>query len=67
MKRCWDNDPEKRPTANELKQIFKEWMKKYPEEEDKEKRIPVPCNYNLFWTKIILYSFFIYYFIDQFC
>ena len=45
MKRCWDNDPEKRPTANELKQIFLEWFQEYPI--DEEKRIPVPGNYNL--------------------
>ena len=48
MKRCWDNDPEKRPSAEELKWIFLEWTKKYPIEGDKEKRIPVPGNYNLF-------------------
>ena len=46
MKSCWDNDPEKRPTANELKQIFIEWDIQYPTEEDEEKRIPVPGNYS---------------------
>jgi len=44
MKRCWDNDPEKRPTAKELRRIFGKWDKKYPIEKDKEKRIPVPGN-----------------------
>ncbi|POG69508.1 hypothetical protein GLOIN_2v1626294 [Rhizophagus irregularis DAOM 181602=DAOM 197198] len=44
MKRCWNNDPEKRPTANELSNIFLKWSIKYPIEEDKEKRIPIPEN-----------------------
>ncbi|CAB4395503.1 unnamed protein product [Rhizophagus irregularis] len=44
MKRCWDNDPEKRPTAKALANTFDEWNKKYPMEEDEEKRIPVPDN-----------------------
>ncbi|RGB35998.1 kinase-like domain-containing protein [Rhizophagus diaphanus] len=44
MKRCWDNDPQKRPTVNELENIFSLWMKIYPLEKDNEKRIPVPEN-----------------------
>ncbi|GBB84515.1 hypothetical protein RclHR1_11090003 [Rhizophagus clarus] len=42
MKRCWDTNPKKRPTAKELKWIFMEWNKKYPLEEDNEKRVPIP-------------------------
>ncbi|GBC08323.1 hypothetical protein RclHR1_08020006 [Rhizophagus clarus] len=44
MKRCWDNDPKKRPTANELIPIFLKWTRKYPAEKDEEKRVPVPEN-----------------------
>jgi hypothetical protein len=35
-------------TASELRNIFFEWMKEYPMEEDEEKRIPIPSNYSLF-------------------
>ncbi|RIA94084.1 kinase-like domain-containing protein [Glomus cerebriforme] len=41
MKRCWDNDPEKRPRVYELEEIFFEWIKCYPIEDGK-KRISVP-------------------------
>jgi serine/threonine protein kinase len=34
MKRCWDDDPEKRPTASELKKIFNDWLGKYYTPED---------------------------------
>ena len=57
MKRCWDNDPEKRLTAEELKRFFGEWVVQYPMEKNKEKRIPVPgnyCNYDLFIFKLYL-------------
>ncbi|CAB4395553.1 unnamed protein product [Rhizophagus irregularis] len=44
MKRCWGNNPEKRPTADELEYIFGKWDTTYPMEEEEEKRIPVPEN-----------------------
>ena len=28
MKRCWDMDPLKRPTASEIKKIIENWKKK---------------------------------------
>ncbi|GBB85965.1 hypothetical protein RclHR1_01240016 [Rhizophagus clarus] len=37
MKRCWDNVPEKKPTANELAIIFRQWDVKYQLKEMKQK------------------------------
>ncbi|GBC03671.1 hypothetical protein RclHR1_05250007 [Rhizophagus clarus] len=44
MRRCWDNDPEKRPTAKELSEIFDVWSTKYLMEMDYKKRKSVPEN-----------------------
>ncbi|UZO16463.1 uncharacterized protein OCT59_007851 [Rhizophagus irregularis] len=44
MKRCWDNNPEKRPTVDEVEDIFGKWDTTYSMEEEEEKRIPVPEN-----------------------
>ena len=30
MKKCWDSNPNKRPTAKELIKYFKEWKNEYP-------------------------------------
>jgi serine/threonine protein kinase len=45
MIRCWDNNPNKRPTAKELVMIFDEWDDKYSKGNDNKERIPVPGNY----------------------
>ncbi|CAB5363181.1 unnamed protein product [Rhizophagus irregularis] len=44
MNKCWNNNPDKRPTADELSKIFEKWSDKFPIELDEEKRKPVPEN-----------------------
>jgi hypothetical protein len=39
----------KRPTSSELREIFFEWREKYPIEDDEEKRISIPGNYDLYF------------------
>jgi len=52
MKKCWDPNPNKRPTAQELADYFKEWLKKYYIYSE---RIPAPGN-----NRFILYLYNIY-------
>jgi serine/threonine protein kinase len=46
MRRCWDNDPDKRPTAKELSEIFDVWSTKYLMEMNYKMRIPIPPGKN---------------------
>jgi len=42
MKRCWDSDPDKRPTVEELYGNFRKWYYDAFDFNDYKKRIPVP-------------------------
>src|SRR2546430_13598779 len=42
MKRCWDPDPYKRPTAEEINKNFKKLHRKLPLDDVDYERMPVP-------------------------
>jgi serine/threonine protein kinase len=64
VKKCWDNDPEKRPTVEELKNFFYEWSERYPIEINEEMRTPIPGSYNLFLKDLLCFTnkFILFYF-----
>ncbi|RGB38443.1 kinase-like domain-containing protein [Rhizophagus diaphanus] len=39
MKKCWDSDPNKRPSAEELEKLFEEWKNKYPIENNDRNKV----------------------------
>ena len=54
MKRCWNSDPDERPTAGELYEYFNKWCDEFPYNYDERMRIPVPGNnINLIDSKLI--------------
>jgi serine/threonine protein kinase len=57
MKRCWDINPEKRPTVKELKIIFREWSEEYLIEEDK-KREYLFLVITFFFTIVFIFTMF---------
>jgi hypothetical protein len=64
MKRCWDNDPNKRPTADELVGILELWFCYYPSANVFE-RISIPSKLN-FYLNGFLRFFFIYLYLSYF-
>ena len=40
MKRCWDSDPDNRPTAEELYENFVRWDDEFPFDSDKSTPVP---------------------------
>jgi hypothetical protein len=56
MKRCWDSDPNKRPTADELVEILSYWYDYYPKP-GLHDRIPVPSKLKKFQTIHIIFTF----------
>jgi hypothetical protein len=55
MKKFWDSDPDKRPTADELEKLFNEWQNNYPIEDNNRKEVPTGNLFKCIKFSIIMF------------